>query len=561
MDNRRLLLAALLSLAVIVGWQLLFPPPKPVPVPPALEPLAEPARESEAPAVPLAPELPAGEPAAPAAEAPPIAAAAEERVVLESGEVRAEFTNRGGELVSFTLKRHLGSEGELLDLVRRREAAPYLFALGDTAGMPLPLAGELYAVERGGERPEVTFVYRGAQGSARKRFTLRPDGLLEVEVEAHPGGPWTLLVGPGIRNPPTTELASSFLRRGGAVDAGGKVERYDAASTKETLLVSGAGLRWAALQDTYFLVAVAPQRPLAQVAFAPTDLPPLAPGGEEAEPVRELSLMLTPAGDVLSAHVYLGPKEYEALRALPYGLARTVDFGMFGFLARPLLLALHWTYDRLVANYGWAIILLTFAIRILLFPLNHKSIVSMEKMQRVQPKAQAIQQKWRPKLRDRQGRPDREAQAKMNQEIMALYQAEGINPAAGCLPLLLQMPVLFAFYSLLGSAFDLRGAPWFGWIQDLSIKDPYYVLPLVMGATMVIQQRLTPPAADPVQRWMMMAMPIVFTVFFLGFPSGLVLYWLTNNVLAIAQQIGYKKFRGTPAAALAEAGGKRSGKR
>jgi YidC/Oxa1 family membrane protein insertase len=259
--------------------------------------------------------------------------------------------------------------------------------------------------------------------------------------------------------------------------------------------------------------------------------------------------------------VYFGPKEYERLKALPYGLARTVDFGMFGFLARPLLVALHWTHDRLVANYGWAIILLTFAIRILLFPLNHKSIVSMEKMQRVQPKAQAIQQKWRPKLRDKQGRPDREAQAKMNQEIMALYQAEGINPAAGCLPLLLQMPVLFAFYSLLGSAFELRGAPWFGWIQDLSIKDPYYVLPLVMGATMVIQQRLTPTAADPVQRWMMTAMPVVFTVFFLGFPSGLVLYWLTNNVLAIAQQIGYKKFRSTPAAALAEAGGKRSGKR
>ncbi len=553
MDNRRLLLAALLSLVVVVGWQFLFPPPRPAPPPVASAPV-----EAAPPAGPAA--AASVETTAPAAapELPPLAGTVEERVVLESGEARAEFTSRGGELVSYTLKRQLGSDGKPLDLVRRREEPPYLFALADAAGGPLPLAGELYAVERGAdERPEVSFLYRGALGSARKRFALRPDGLLEVEVEAQPGTSWTLVVGPGIRNPPASELASQFLRRGAAVDAGGKVERYEAASAKEPLLVPGAGLRWAALQDTYFLAAVVPQQPIAQVAFAPQELAPSAATGG-AEPVRELTLLVTPTAERLSLLAYLGPKEYEQLRALPYGLARSIDFGMFGWLARPLLLALHWLHDHLVANYGWAIILLTFAIRILLFPLNHKSIVSMEKMQRVQPKAQAIQQKWRPKLRDRQGRPDREAQAKMNQEVMALYKTEGVNPAAGCLPLLLQMPVLFAFYSLLGSAFELRSAPWFGWIQDLSIKDPYYVLPLVMGATMVLQQRLTPSAADKVQRWMMTAMPIVFTVFFLGFPSGLVLYWLTNNVLAIAQQMGYKKFRGAPATAL-ETGAKRSG--
>jgi YidC/Oxa1 family membrane protein insertase len=557
MDNRRLLLAAALSLAVIVGWQLLVP----VRAPEEAVPAAPPAPAATPPPPATQAASPAVEPTQTAEpEAPPVVATAEERVVLETDEVRAEFTNRGGELVAFALKRQLGTDGAPLDLVRRREEPPYFFALADAEGASLPLASELWAVERGAER-EVTFAYRGAQGRGRKRFALRPDGLLAVEIEVEAGGPWTVGLGPGIRNPPAAELASRFVRRGGAVDAGGKVERYDAAGAEETLVVPGAGLRWAALQDTYFLAAVVPQAPIAQAAFVPSELAVAADAPQGAEPVRELALRLTPAGDRLLAHAYLGPKEFERLRALPYGLARTVDFGMFGFLARPLLVALRWIERHLVANYGWAIILLTVGIRVLLFPLNHKSIVSMEKMQRVQPKAQAIQQKWRPKLRDRQGRPDREAQLKMNQEIMALYQAEGINPAAGCLPLLLQMPVLFAFYSLLGSAFELRGAAWFGWIQDLSIKDPYYVLPLVMGATMVWQQRLTPSPTDPVQRWMMMAMPVVFTFFFLGVPSGLVLYWLTNNVLAIAQQIGYKKFRAAPASpAGGAAGGKRSGK-
>jgi YidC/Oxa1 family membrane protein insertase len=126
---------------------------------------------------------------------------------------------------------------------------------------------------------------------------------------------------------------------------------------------------------------------------------------------------------------------------------------------------------------------------------------------------------------------------------MEIYKSEGVNPAAGCLPMLLQMPVLFAFYRLLYSAIELRNAPWVGWIQDLSVKDPFYVLPLVMGASMLFQQKLTPSSADPMQRRLFMFMPIIFTIFFLGFPAGLVLYWLTNNVLAIVQQLAYNKFR------------------
>jgi YidC/Oxa1 family membrane protein insertase len=167
----------------------------------------------------------------------------------------------------------------------------------------------------------------------------------------------------------------------------------------------------------------------------------------------------------------------------------------------------------------------------------------MKKMQALNPKMQAIREKYRPKLRDKQGKPNMEMQRKMNEEVMALYRSEGVNPAGGCLPLLLQMPILFAFYRMLTIAAELRGAPWLGWVQDLSVQDPYYVLPIVMGATQFLQVKLGPQAPDPMQRRLFLFMPVFMTFFFLGFPSGLVLYWLTNNVLTIVQQSVYNHLR------------------
>ena len=193
--------------------------------------------------------------------------------------------------------------------------------------------------------------------------------------------------------------------------------------------------------------------------------------------------------------------------------------GFFGFFSKILLVGLQWIHGNIVGNYGWAIILMTVVIRIILFPLTHKSFVSMQKMQELNPKIQAIRQKYRSKLKDKQGRPNAEAQRKMNEEVMGLYKKEGVNPAGGCLPMLLQLPVLFAFYRLLSAAVELRHAPWMGWIQDLSAPDPFYILPLVMGASQFIQQKMTPSTADPMQRRIFMLMPVFFTVLFLGFPE------------------------------------------
>jgi len=167
----------------------------------------------------------------------------------------------------------------------------------------------------------------------------------------------------------------------------------------------------------------------------------------------------------------------------------------------------------------------------------------MQKMQKLNPMVQGIKNKYRGKLKDKKGRPNSEMQRKMNEEVMALYKAEKVNPAGGCVPMILQLPILFAFYRILSTAIELRNAPWAFWIVDLSARDPYYVLPIVMGASQFIQQRLTPASGDPAQRRIFMMMPVFFTVLFLGFPSGLVLYWLTNTVLTIVQQVAYNRFK------------------
>ncbi len=584
METRRLLLAALLSMGVLLVWQKLFPV-EPVSTPDSA-PLAAPSEQVSEPAAIDPPPGSAAvegaptEPATPAAsvsdsgdsdsgdsaELEPVsevAAAGEETVVLEDDRVRAEWSNRGARLVHLELKNHPANDGEgVVDLVRRRSASLAPFSLVDAEGQPLPVDGALFQVERrtGG----ATFTYRGPLGSATKSIDLTPEGLFAVDVEAEGG--WRLLLGPGLRNPTPEEAKNRFARRAAVYRQGGSTERVDAAGAKEATVISGTGLSWVGLQDQYFLAAVLPRSGLREAVAEPmlfevdeggvyTFRPrPLELTDAEKELGSELRVLLAPEDGALSFDAYLGSKQYSLLSTLPGGLEGAVDLGFFAFLGRPLLIALHWIYDNVVANYGWAIVLLTVLLRIVLFPLNHKAIVSMEKMQKLNPKMQAIRNKYRSKLKDKKGRPNPEASAKMNQEIMDLYKQEGVNPAGGCLPMLLQMPVLFAFYGLLSAAVELRHAPWIGWVNDLSAPDPFYALPIVMGGSMLLQQKMTPTQADPMQRRMFMFMPIIFTVLFLGFPAGMVLYWLTNNVLAIAQQAGYKRFRKDKA----EEGGKKS---
>ena len=289
--------------------------------------------------------------------------------------------------------------------------------------------------------------------------------------------------------------------------------------------------------DNHYFVAVAlPSWQESRVNYRPVPLPPR----DEDEERRDLMAfdLTLPAGTV-DLPFFLGPKDFDVLEAADPVLVSAIDFGWLGWLIVPLHRSLKWVYG-FVGNWGWSIIILTVGINLVIFPLRHKSVVSMRKMQEVQPEMKAIQERYKHlKATD----PEKQ---KMNKEIMTLYRERGVNPAGGCLPMLLTMPVLFAFFRLLSAAIELRGAPFVLWIQDLSLPDSLYVTPVVMGATMVLQQKMTPTQADPMQQKIMMIMPVVFTFMFLGFPSGLVLYWLTSNVFGIGQQMVTNRIIGPP---------------
>jgi YidC/Oxa1 family membrane protein insertase len=331
-------------------------------------------------------------------------------------------------------------------------------------------------------------------------------------------------VGSGLRNAGAEEASRYSPPAAALATSGGGFERAiaDKLAKPKTVPVDPKG--FAGLEDNYFLDVFLPQQPATAVIRA-VPLPDV--DGKKTQPVPTVELT---ASGTLSGKAYFGPKDVEVLENTQLGLEKTVDFGWYGILARPLLWLLKRTYGW-VGNYGVAILLVTLAIRIVLFPLMHKSYASMKKMQKLAPKMNAIRDKYK------KARTDAAQRAKMNQELMTLYQAEGYNPMSGCLPILLQLPILVAFYNVLSRSIELRHAPFALWIKDLSAVDHTYVLLILMIVSMYVQQAMTPSTADPTQKKIFMAMPLLWGFFLKDMPSGLVLYWLFSNVLTILQQV------------------------
>jgi YidC/Oxa1 family membrane protein insertase len=225
----------------------------------------------------------------------------------------------------------------------------------------------------------------------------------------------------------------------------------------------------------------------------------------------------------ISVPLYAGPQQQDKLKEIAPGMDRVVDYGWLTIIASPLFWVMQKLY-ALTGNWGWAIIILTVLLKLLFFPLSAASYKSMAKMRQVMPQMTRLKEQYK------------DDKAQLNQEMMALYKREKINPLGGCLPIVVQIPVFISLYWVLLATVELRYAPWLGWITDLSAKDPYYILPLLMGASMFVQSRLNPAPPDPMQAKIMTWMPVLFTVMFLWFPAGLVLYWTVNNLLSIAQQ-------------------------
>ncbi|MEW5981270.1 MAG: membrane protein insertase YidC [Acidobacteriota bacterium] len=543
--EKRVLIAVVLSFLVLYLYQSFLAPPPPKPQPaPAQRPEAGDTsrvagRGSSRP--PSAEQAQAAAPVGPSEPGPAsrVGEGAERDIVIESATVRAVFSNRGAHLKSWRLKTYRDDQGEAVDLVpQNHESAtrPFMVETGD-GDLDARMNTALFKADRMGvigEEPDGTvtlgFEYGDEGGlSVRKTFTLTPATYMmnvsaDVTVNGEPRNV-SLALGPGPGDIEKSSGTSYAQKPQGTLFHAGDVVRIDAKSVV-TQPVREGEFRWAGVDDQYFMSCALLDGDTARIEYEAVAVPDGA-----GKTHNFVSYSVNPTGQGASVRFFVGPKDFDLLQSIDPQLVKSVNFGMFAWLAVPLLKALK-GINAYIGNYGWSIIVLTFLINLVLFPLRHKSFVSMKKLQALQPEMKAIQDRYgKLKAAD-------PARQKMNQELMELYKQRGVNPASGCVPMLLTMPVLFAFYSLLSVAIEIRGAPFVFWITDLSRHDPWYVTPVMMGATMVLQQRMTPSTADPMQQKMMMLMPIVFTGMFLWAPSGLVIYWFFSNLFAIAQQWG-----------------------
>jgi YidC/Oxa1 family membrane protein insertase len=461
----------------------------------------------------------------------PVSENALRETVVDTPEFVATFSNRGAELISFRLKQYTTADKQRVELVKAREPNRTDFPFAIEAKDPelsKRINSALFAVserEEGGAHL-VEYHYSDGNVAVTKTFRISPAYQFEFTVNMTPATPYRVAIGPGIRTLAADERDSQFIVTGnGVAQTEGKLKVLRREKGDRVNIYDNA--QFVGIEDNYFLTAIKPIKS-GQAVIRRVDLL----NGKEVRKELYASVNAAPDG-TLTGQAFFGPKQTKILEG--YGLDSTLQFGFFGFIGRILLEVLIWI-NKTTKNYGFAIIVLTVIIKIVLYPLQHKSIVSMKKMQKVQPKVEAI------KSRYKKARTDAEQRQKMNVEMMKLYQQEGINPMGGCLPMVLQLPILWGFYGLLSRAIELRGAPFLLWIHDLSAKDPYYVTPILMTITMFLQQALTPTTGDAAQRRMFLIMPLVFGWIFKEFPSGLVLYWLVQNVLTIVQQMIMNKY-------------------
>lgn len=548
--EKRVLVAIVLSFLVLVLYQAVFFKKKPQPEIPA-ESITEIEKKPEQlPYVKESPEIEGTiqEKEQPREEALPqnISSQAEEEITIDTSLYQATWSNRGAVLKSWKLKKHKDENKEDLELVSRlaSEVKIYPFSLrtddssfdsliNDSLYQPSDL--ELALSE--GRAGEIRFQFADERGTRVEKILTFQDGKydFDVQIDVWKYGQKVephIIWGPGFGNPTPADTKRRLAGGGSgiAVYPPRKDDRlnelkYRPAKKWQDLVSSNKNvyyfIQWAAYEDNYFAVLFLTPYQQASVAF-------LREGPEE-NPYFLLSV--TPP-----QKVFIGPKEYDTLVEFGNEAKRLVRFGMFGFISEILLKASKY-FHRLIPNWGLSIIIITILIKILFFPLTYTSMRSMSKMQELQPKIKAIRARYK------KAKTDMAQRRRMNEEVMKLYKEQGVNPAGGCLPMLIQIPVFFGFFRLLMVAIEFRQSPFILWITDLSARDPFYVTPILMGVTQFISQKMTPTSADPTQARMMLMMPVIFTILFINFPSGLVLYWLTNNVLQIAQQYIMNRLR------------------
>jgi YidC/Oxa1 family membrane protein insertase len=531
MDNRRLMLLLVFSFSLIMlwdAWQRQNQPKVSVGAV-ATKPAVNAAGGVDAPGAVPTPSVPGtAAPAVPAANAPlPGGVTSTVRTDLYV----AEISSRGGDIVRLELVKHGDTEDKSKKFVLFDNGGKHIYqAQSGVIGEGLPnhkaewkLAGGEQVLKDGEDVLEVRLEANAADGSKVTKVYVFKRGSYQIEVRHEGVKPGSHAYYQITRDGKPADGQNNAMMMGVVTFTGPavytdgekfqKVEFSDIEKNKAKF-AQKADNGWLAVVQHYFVSAWLP-----------------APGIAREFYMRKVGNDLFSAGVILpiaadgksTISLYAGPQEQDKLEKIAPGLDLVVDYGWLTVIAAPLFWVLG-AIHKLAGNWGWAIIGLTVLLKLIFFPLSAASYKSMAKMRVLTPKLM--------KLKETYG----DDKQRLNQEMMALYKREKVNPLGGCLPVLVQIPVFIALYWVLLGTVEMRNAPWLGWITDLSVKDPYYVLPLIMGATMFIQTKLNPTPPDPIQAKVMLMMPVIFTFMFLWFPAGLVLYWTVNNVLSIAQQ-------------------------
>ena len=550
MEQTRLLLAILLTFLVFVAWEFFFSPRPEMTAPPEPAPPTAPAKPAEKPAPPVA-EAPAAPSGGSTMPSPAPAAGTGRLITVETPMYTIVLNENEGLIQSLTLKQYRESVAEgaarkaLIDSDKVNNNLRFGFEGGSVPG----LDGAVYTLQGGSDqvtvkdKPEqVVLVWTSPSGiEIRKSLTFQPDTYLidiTVQVINRGTGPIqdkaTLAVSRVMDESPSRVV---FEGLSGVIDDTLKEIGVGDIEDDEG---SAGQIEWVGIVDRYFMSALIPaEKTSARMQVAKGAFNTITN-------TLVMDAVNIPAGQdqAFSYMAFYGPKNTNLLRAYGHNLAKAINFGWFDFLAKPALWFMNLIYSA-IPNYGIAIILLTVMTKIILWPLGNKSYKSMSEMKRMQPLMAEIREKYK------------DDKKKMNEEMMGLYRTYKINPMGGCLPMLVQLPVFLALYNMLYGAIELRHAPFIGWINDLSSPDrlfsfgfsipfmepPYGipVLTVIMGATMFLQQKMSPPPGDPAQAKIMLFLPLIFTFIFINFPAGLVLYWLVNNILSIAQQYYVQK--------------------
>ena len=565
----RILVASLLSMVVILVWAKYFGP-KPSVQPPQTNRPAQTAPANSGPAASTPPAAPGSKapatPAAMAAAAPPSVPprndSQERTITIENNLYRVEVSNQGAVVKSWKLKKYLddAKPQRVLDVVHPEASQqtggwPFAVILDDEQ-LQNAANGGLYQVSTSASTlnapADAEFTWSDGHLEVTKRFHFDHTYVVRAEtsVKLNSGPIKSGLVWLGgfgdltVANPAPIETVTTYYSEGGKITnyPHKKLEGIDK-------LLPGlwqGGKDFVGIEDRYFAAAFLPPNGAApgtletrywkawhNVKVGDQDTP---------EPVPEVAV--SSSANPLAVRVYVGPKDYDDLKKMNPPLQGLINFGWFEFIAEPLFHGLKWLHGY-IPNWGWAIVVLTLLLNMLLFPLRVSGYKTTLKMQKVAPEIKTIQEKYKKySMRDPR-------KAEMNKEVMAVYSREGINPVGGCIPQLLQMPIWFGLYRALQGTIELRHAPWFGWITDLSAKDQYYILPILMGVSMYLATKMTPmTATDPQQQAMMKIMPVGMALMFfvIPYPSGLAVYILTSSVVGIVQQWYLNRTHPLPAA-------------